>query len=168
MKSTTNKPGNPDRFVQRTNSFRLMVQYATECTAIPSRPQFRRWTKIALMQEAEVVLRLVDEKEGRELNQQFRNKNYATNVLTFVYDDAEPLTGDIILCAPVINKEAQQQDKNLMAHYAHLTIHGILHLQGYDHIEDSDAACMEQLEIQILTKLGFTNPYLEYGNANIV
>lgn len=120
------------------------------------------------MQEAEVVLRLVDEKEGRELNQQFRNKNYATNVLTFVYDDAEPLMGDIILCAPVINKEAQQQDKNLMAHYAHLTIHGILHLQGYDHIEDSDASCMEQLEIQILTKLGFTNPYLEYGNANIV
>lgn len=145
-----------------------MVQYATECTIVPSRPQFRRWTKVALMQEAEVVLRLVDEKEGRELNQQFRNKNYATNVLTFVYDDAKPLTGDIILCAPVINEEAQQQDKNLMAHYAHLTIHGLLHLQGYDHIEDSDAASMEQLEIQILTKLGFTNPYPEYGNANFV
>ena len=168
MKSTTNKPGNPDRFVQRANSFRLMVQYATECTAVPGRPQFRRWAKVALMQEAEVVLRLVDEKEGRELNQQFRNKNYATNVLTFVYDDAEPLTGDIILCAPVISDEAQQQNKNLMAHYAHLTIHGLLHLQGYDHIEDSDATTMEQLEIQILTKLGFTNPYLEYGNANLV
>lgn len=145
-----------------------MVQYATECATVPSRPQFRRWTKAALMQEAEVVLRLVDEKEGRELNQQFRNKNYATNVLTFVYDDAEPLTGDIILCAPVINEEAQQQGKNLMAHYAHLTIHGLLHLQGYDHIEDSDATSMEQLEIQILAKLGFTNPYLEYGNANLV
>ncbi|SNX60261.1 probable rRNA maturation factor [Nitrosomonas ureae] len=145
-----------------------MVQYATDCTTVPGRPQFRRWTKAALMQEAEVVLRLVDEKEGRELNQQFRNKNYATNVLTFVYDDAEPLTGDIILCSPVISDEAQQQDKNLMAHYAHLTIHGLLHLQGHDHIEDSDAAVMEQLEIKILTKLGFTNPYLEYGNANLV
>lgn len=168
MKSTTNNPDNPDRLARKTNSFRLIVQYATEYTAVPSRPQFRHWTKVALMQEAEVVLRLVDEKEGRELNQQFRNKNYATNVLTFVYDDAEPLTGDIILCAPVISDEAQQQNKNLMAHYAHLTIHGLLHLQGYDHIEDSDATTMEQLEIQILTKLGFTNPYLEYGNANLV
>lgn len=166
MKSTTNKLGNPDHFVQKTRSFKLMVQYATECATVPTRPQFRRWAKIALMQEAEVVLRLVDEKEGQELNQQFRSKNYATNVLTFVYNDTEPLTGDIILCAPVVSKEARQQHKNLMAHYAHLTIHGILHLQGYDHIEDTDAVTMEQLEIQILAKLGFANPYLEHDNAN--
>lgn len=145
-----------------------MVQYATECTAVPTRSQFRRWAKAALMQEAEIVVRLVDEMEGRELNQQFRNKNYATNVLTFVYDDMQPLTGDIILCAPVISEEALQQHKYLTAHYAHLTIHGMLHLQGYDHVEDADAATMEQLETQILTKLGFENPYLEYDDANSV
>ncbi|WP_295628024.1 rRNA maturation RNase YbeY [uncultured Nitrosomonas sp.] len=166
MKRTTNKLGNPDHLVQKTRPFKLMVQYATECATVPTRTQFRRWVKVALMQEAEVVLRLVDEREGQELNQQFRSKNYATNVLTFVYDDTKPLTGDIILCAPVVNEEARQQHKNLLAHYAHLTIHGMLHLQGYDHIEDIDAATMEQLETQILAKLGFANPYLEYDNAN--
>ena len=138
-----------------------MVQYATDSSILPTRPQFRRWVKAALMQEAEIVLRLVDEAEGRELNQQFRGKDYATNVLTFVYDDTQPLTGDIVLCAPVVSQEAQQQHKDLLAHYAHLTVHGILHLQGYDHIEDADAAEMEQLETQILARLGYGNPYAE-------
>lgn len=138
-----------------------MVQYATGSSTVPTRPQFRRWVKAALMQEAEIVLRLVDETEGRELNQQFRGKDYATNVLTFVYDDTQPLTGDIVLCAPVVSQEAQQQHKDLLAHYAHLTVHGILHLQGYDHIEDADAVEMEQLETQILARLGYGNPYAE-------
>jgi probable rRNA maturation factor len=138
-----------------------MVQYATDSSIVPTRPQFRRWVKAALMQEAEIVLRLVDEVEGRELNQQFRDKDYATNVLTFVYDDTQPLTGDIVLCAPVVSQEAQQQYKDLLAHYAHLTVHGILHLQGYDHIEDADAVEMEQLETQILARLGYGNPYAE-------
>ncbi|MBX9918157.1 MAG: rRNA maturation RNase YbeY [Nitrosomonas sp.] len=138
-----------------------MVQYATDSSTVPTRPQFRRWVKAALMQEAEIVLRLVDETEGRELNQQFRGKDYATNVLTFVYDDTQPLTGDIVLCAPVVSQEAQQQHKDLLAHYAHLTVHGILHLQGYDHIEDADAVEMEQLETQILARLGYGNPYAE-------
>lgn len=138
-----------------------MVQYATDSSAVPTRPQFRRWVKAALMQPAEIVLRLVDEAEGCELNHQFRGKDYATNVLTFVYDDTQPLTGDIVLCAPVVGKEAQQQHKDLMSHYAHLTVHGILHLQGYDHIEDADASVMEQLETQILVKLGYENPYTE-------
>lgn len=138
-----------------------MVQYATDSSTVPTRPQFRRWVKAALMQEAEIVLRLVDEAEGRELNQQFRGKDYATNVLTFVYDDTQPLTGDIVLCAPVVSQEAQQQHKDLLAHYAHLTVHGVLHLQGYDHIEDADAAEMEQLETQILARLGYGNPYAE-------
>lgn len=142
-------------------SFKLMVQYATDPSAAPARPQFRRWVKAALTQPAEIVLRLVDEAEGRELNRQFRGKDYATNVLTFVYDDTQPLTGDIVLCAPVVGQEAQQQHKDLAAHYAHLTVHGILHLQGYDHIEDDDAAVMEQLETQILTRLGYENPYAE-------
>ena len=147
--------------MQTKKPFKLMVQYATGSSTVPTRPQFRRWVKAALMQEAEIVLRLVDEAEGRELNQQFRGKDYATNVLTFVYDDTQPLTGDIVLCAPVVSQEAQQQHKDLLAHYAHLTVHGILHLQGYDHIEDADAAEMEQLETQILARLGYGNPYAE-------
>jgi probable rRNA maturation factor len=146
-------------------SFKLMVQYATNSTDVPTRPQFRRWVKAALMQESEIVLRIVDEAEGYELNHQFRNKDYATNVLTFVYDDTQPLTGDIVLCAPVVSQEAQQQHKNLTAHYAHLTVHGILHLQGYDHIEEAEAVVMEQLETQILARLGYDDPYTEHGDA---
>ena len=140
-----------------------MVQYATTESDVPARPQFRRWVKAALMQPAEITLRLVDENEGRELNRDFRDKDYATNVLTFVYDDTEPLSGDIVLCAPIINREAEQQCKNRIAHYAHLTIHGILHLQGYDHIEDTDAIEMERLETQILNKLGYRDPYAEHA-----
>jgi probable rRNA maturation factor len=146
-------------------SFKLIVQYATNSTDVPTRPQFRRWVKAALTQEAEIVLRIVDEAEGCELNHQFRNKDYATNVLTFVYDDTQPLTGDIVLCAPVVSKEAQQQHKNLIAHYAHLTVHGILHLQGYDHIDEAEAVVMEQLETQILSRLGYDDPYTEHGDA---
>jgi probable rRNA maturation factor len=146
-------------------SFKLMVQYATNSKEVPARPQFRRWVKAALMQEAEIVLRIVDEAEGCELNHQFRNKEYATNVLTFVYDDMQPLTGDIVLCAPVVSKEAQQQHKNLIAHYAHLTVHGVLHLQGYDHIEEAEAVVMEQMETQILARLGYDDPYTEHGDA---
>ncbi len=142
-----------------------MVQYATDSTDIPTRPQFRRWVKAALMQEAEIVLRIVDEAEGCELNHNFRGKNCATNVLTFVYDDTQPLTGDIVLCAPVVSQEAQQQHKHLTAHYAHLTVHGILHLQGYDHIEDAEAVVMEQMETHILARLGYDDPYTEHDNA---
>lgn len=138
-----------------------MVQYATTDPEVPTRTQFRRWVNAALMQDAEIVLRLVDEAEGRELNQQFRQKNYATNVLTFGYDDTEPLTGDIVLCAPVVSQEAQTQNKPLLAHYAHLTVHGVLHLQGYDHMDDAEAMQMEQLETQILARLGYDDPYIE-------
>lgn len=138
-----------------------MVQYATESGEAPTRPQFRRWIKAALQRDAEVVLRLVDEKEGQELNRQFRGKDYATNVLTFVYDDTQPLAGDIVLCVPVVQQEAQQQHKDLTAHFAHLTVHGILHLQGYDHLEDAEAIEMERLETAILTRLGYGDPYAE-------
>lgn len=141
--------------------FKLMVQYATESGEAPTRPQFRRWVKAALQGNAEVVLRLVDEKEGQELNRQFRGKNYATNVLTFVYDDTQPLAGDIVLCVPVVRQEAQQQHKDLIAHFAHLTVHGILHLQGYDHLEDAEAIEMERMETAILTRLGYSDPYAE-------
>jgi len=142
-------------------SFKLIVQYATSSTDIPTRSQFRRWVKAALTQDAEIVLRIVDEPEGCELNSHFRKKNYATNVLTFVYDDTQPLTGDIVLCAAIVRNEAQQQHKNLLAHYAHLTVHGILHLQGYDHNEEAEADIMEQLETQILSRFGYDDPYKE-------
>jgi len=148
-------------------SLKLAVQYATDNTETPTRPQFRRWVKAALMLDAEIVLRLVDETEGRELNQQFRHKNYATNVLTFVYNDTQPITGDIVLCAPVVSKEALQQHKNLLAHYAHLTVHGILHLQGYDHIENAEAVVMEQMETQILIRLGYEDPYREHDDTTL-
>lgn len=146
-------------------SFKLSVQYATSSTDIPTRSQFRRWVKAALTQDAEIILRIVDEPEGCELNSHFRKKNYATNVLTFVYDDIQPLTGDIVLCAGIVRNEAQQQHKNLLAHYAHLTIHGILHLQGYDHEDETEADIMEQLETQILFRLGYDDPYKEYETS---
>ncbi len=139
--------------------FSLAVQYATDSDNTPTRSQFRRWVKAALMQQAEIVLRIVDEPEGRELNDCYRGKKTATNVLTFVYDDTQPLSGDIVFCAAVVEHEAQQQEKELMAHYAHLTVHGILHLQGYDHINESDANVMEKLETEILARLGYNDPY---------
>ncbi|UJP05910.1 MAG: rRNA maturation RNase YbeY [Nitrosomonas sp.] len=142
-------------------TLKLAVQYATASKTVPARPQFRRWVKAALMQSAEITIRLTDETEGRELNHGFRGKDYATNVLTFVYDDMQPLGGDIVLCAPVVEREAEQQHKDLLAHYAHLTVHGILHLQGYDHLDDAEAAEMERLEAQILIALGYPDPYIE-------
>ena len=96
---------------------------------------------------------------GRALNRHFRGKDQATNVLTFVYDELQPLCGDIVLCVPVVMREAQQQLKNLRAHYAHLTVHGVLHLQGYDHERDAEAQVMEQLETNIITRLGYVDPY---------
>lgn len=143
-------------------SFKLTVQYATENAGLPTRSQFRRWVRSALEQEAQIVIRIVDTSEGRILNHQYRGKDYATNVLTFVYDDTEPLSGDMVLCAEIIKKEAQQQHKSLIAHYAHLTVHGLLHLQGYDHIRDHEALVMEKKETEILGRLGFNDPYAEY------
>ena len=115
------------------------------------------------MQDAEIALRIVDEPEGRSLNRDFRGKDYATNVMTFVYSDIHPLSGDVVLCAPVIEKEANQQDKSLVAHYAHLTVHGVLHLQGYDHDSDASATIMEKLETGIVMKLGHDDPYKDTG-----
>jgi len=141
--------------------FRLSVQYATDNNNLPTRPQFRKWVRAALSQEAVIVLRIVDESEGYELNSGYRGKQYATNVLTFVYDDTQPLSGDVVLCATVVEKEAQQQHKDLTAHYAHLTVHGVLHVQGYDHIDEAEAAVMEKLEAEILVQLGYDDPYKE-------
>jgi probable rRNA maturation factor len=137
----------------------LAVQYATDAGHLPARAQFRRWIKAALQRDVQITLRIVGEDEGRVLNRDFRGKDYATNVLTFVYDDAQPLSGDIVICAPVVEKEAREQHKDVLAHYAHLTIHAALHLQGYDHENEQDAAEMEARETALLAKLGYADPY---------
>lgn len=152
-------------------SFSLAVQYAadrTDLANLPTRSQFRRWVKSAIEQQIEITIRIVSGTEGRALNRDYRDKDYATNVLTFVYDGTDSLSADIVLCAEVVEQEAQCQHKALLAHYAHLTIHGVLHAQGYDHIEDEEAVIMEQKEIAILARLGFDNPYAEDGSAVIM
>lgn len=137
----------------------LSVQYASSAKHIPERQQFRRWVKAAMQHDLQITLRIVDENEGRDLNKSFRGKDYATNVLTFVYDDELPIYGDLIICAPIVAKEARKQHKQLIEHYAHLTIHAVLHLQGYEHDAEDDAAAMEALETAIMAKLGYADPY---------
>jgi probable rRNA maturation factor len=142
---------------------KLTVQYANDITShfkgIPTRLQFRKWFKAGLTQDAEIVLRIVGEIEGRRYNRDFRGRDYATNVLTFVYGITLPLSGDIVLCASVVEKEADQQHKDLQAHYALLAVHSVLHLQGYEHESHKNAVTMERLETKIITRLGFDDPY---------
>jgi probable rRNA maturation factor len=149
----------------------LAVQYASNSRLVPKRMQLRRWISAALNRDARITLRIVDEPEGRKLNKDYRGKDYATNVLTFVYDDVQTtpsfpfsgegsvVTGDVVICAPVVEKEAAEQHKDLMAHYAHLVIHAALHLQGYDHEGEKDAAAMESLETALMLKLRYPDPY---------
>ena len=137
----------------------LTVQSTVDSSALPRRPTLRRWARAALERDARVTLRFVGAREGRVLNHRYRGRDYATNVLTFVYDEGVSLAGDIVLCAPVVAKEARAQGKRLLAHYAHLVIHGMLHLQGYDHERDVDAARMEAREADVLRGLGYANPY---------
>ena len=136
------------------------VQYASRAQHLPTRAQLRRWISAALQRDVSITLRIVDESEGRELNKNYRGKDYATNVLTFVYDDTEPLSGDIVICAPVVEREAAAQHKGLLAHYAHLAIHAALHLQGYQHDDERGAAEMESLETALMLKLRYPDPYL--------
>jgi len=142
----------------------LAVQYASAAGGLPTRAQFRRWVKTALQRDVDMTLRIVGESEGRALNRNYRGKDYATNVLTFAYGEAAPrgtapLQGDVVICAPVVAREAAAQHKDLLAHYAHLTIHATLHLQGYDHDSDGDAAAMETLESALMLKLRYPDPY---------
>jgi probable rRNA maturation factor len=150
----------------------LAVQYGEPVPELP-RWRLRRWAQHALdamaphapegLRAAALTLRLVDQDEGRELNRQYREKDYATNVLTFEYgiDPDGTLNGDIVLCAPVLRREAQEQGKTLLNHAAHLTVHGVLHSLGYDHIDPDEAHEMESLEADILKKMGIHNPYEE-------
>lgn len=132
----------------------------------PDARSFEQWIKAALAdryEQAELSVRIVDEEEMTELNSQFRGQDKPTNVLSFPAELPEildiPLLGDIAICAPVIEREASEQNKPLESHYAHMSVHGALHLAGYDHIEHKQAEEMETLEIEILGKLGFANPY---------
>jgi probable rRNA maturation factor len=135
------------------------VRYDAGATGLPGRTTLRRWVQCAQERELAVMLRFIDAREGRRLNARFRGRDYATNVLTFVYDDIVPLSGDIVLCAPVLSREASSQGKTLRAHCAHLVIHGMLHLQGYDHHRSADAARMEAREIALLRSLRYADPY---------
>lgn len=142
------------------------IQFASDENNLPKASEFRKWAKAALRVDTEVTIRIVDEAEGRALNHTYRHKDYATNVLTFPLTEEPHLMGDIIICAPVVAKEAQMQHKDLMAHYAHLTVHGILHLHGYDHETEPQAELMETLETAIVMKLGYPSPYLITEDAN--
>jgi len=126
--------------------------------ALP-RHKVERWLRNALAIDAEITVRIVDAKEGQELNRKYRDKDYATNVLTFDYTQEPVVSADLVLCAPVVAKEARDQRKTLQAHYAHLIVHGALHAQGWDHELDEDARVMELRESEILARLGFENPY---------
>ena len=140
----------------------LTVQKAVNSPGLPTRAELRRWLGAALGQNAAITVRFVGAAEGRELNRAYRDRDYATNVLSFGYGGTgrgEILTGDLVLCAPVLRREARAQGKTLAAHVAHLTVHGALHLQGHDHQRPGAAARMEALEKRILVKLGYPDPY---------
>ncbi len=136
------------------------VPYAARHRAALPRHWVSRCLRHALAADAELTVRIVDEEEGRALNASYRRKDYATNVLTFDYQQSPVVMADLVLCAPVIAKEAKEQGKSLKAHYAHLLVHGALHAQGWDHETSlKDAKAMEAYEVQILAGLGIANPY---------
>jgi probable rRNA maturation factor len=148
------------------NKLTLSVQYADpRLQDSITRPMVRKWIKAALFAPAELTIRFVDAGEGRELNRDYREKDYATNVLTFAYNEGEdyaedePTRADIILCTDVLQQEAAEQKKSVEEHTAHLIVHGVLHAQGYDHMDDDEASEMEGLETEILAGLGYADPY---------
>ena len=153
--------GTPKHKPGRTPDLVLTVQYGTRCAELPSPARIRRWVRSALRKSARVTLRVIGAREARALNRSYRGRDYATNVLTFVYSKAGPLEGDIAICAPVVAREARQQGISRDAHYAHLAVHGTLHLQGMDHARSAPAKRMENLETRILTGLGYADPYLD-------
>jgi probable rRNA maturation factor len=143
----------------------LAVQRESEYRPLPGDDEFERWVRAALQERdaAELTIRIVDEDESRALNRRYRDRDYPTNVLSFPADlPAElalDLLGDVVICAPRVAEEAREQGKSEPAHWAHLTVHGVLHLLGYDHQDESDAREMEALEIRLLASLGYDDPY---------
>ena len=153
--------------------FSLSVQFASEASELPTRAQIRRWVAAALEHAAEITVRIVDAEEAQTLNQDYRDKGYVPNVLTFEYGEIGRdesgwaiLGGDVVICAPVVEREAREQGKPLQHHYAHMTVHGVLHLQGYDHIDPADADIMESREAVILGRFRIPNPYLSFPDEN--
>lgn len=150
-------------------SYRIDVEVNSSSTQIPSVEKIERWVTTALhsdeLNEAEVSIYIVDEQESQELNFQYRGKNKPTNVLSFPADIPDevgvPLLGDLVVCAPVVESEAREQGKTLEAHWAHMLVHGTLHLLGYDHIDNDEAEVMEALETRLVTQLNFPAPYAE-------
>ncbi len=142
-----------------SNRLNLSVQYACARDGLPVRADFVRWARAALVGGGEITIRLVDAEEGQTLNNDYRGKDYATNVLSFPYETEPLVMGDLVICPSVVAKEANEQNKPLAAHYAHLTVHGMLHLQGWDHENDDDAQAMETEEKEILAALGYPDPY---------
>ena len=148
----------------------VSVSYGLPRTGLPSAVSFKRWAAAACegrILKADLAIRLVDTKEGLSLNRHYRGKDCATNVLSFPaeipagVDLPMPLLGDLVICAPVVAREAEDQHKQLSAHYAHLTVHGVLHLLGMDHDDEREAVAMELLEREILSGLGYDDPYAE-------
>ena len=141
------------------------IQRIIESDDLPDDDRLIQWARAGWQQahDSEVTLRLVDESESQALNHQYRGKDRPTNVLSFPFEAPAgitvPLAGDLVICAPVVAREAMEQSKTSEAHWAHMVIHGLLHLQGYDHIEDEEAEVMEALEIRLLADLGYGNPY---------
>ena len=150
--NSTKKPATPARLS-------LSVQYAVREASLPTRTEVRKWVRATRPGAAEVTVRFVDAEEGRALNAQYRGKDYATNVLTFPYAREPALSGDLVLCLPVVLREAAEQGKTASAHFAHLVVHGMLHLEGYDHETGAEARIMEQMERDILDRLGYPDPY---------
>lgn len=137
----------------------LAVQYGVSARTLPTRGTLRRWAKAALERDATVTVRFVGTKEGRRLNRDFRARDYATNVLTFVYDEPAGLAGDLVLCTPVLRREAREAGIPFLDHCAHLVVHGLLHLQGHDHPNARRAKAMEAIETRILAGLRIADPY---------
>ena len=145
--------------LQLSLQFGVLADAALHRAALP-RHSVTRWIRHALQRDAEITVRIVDADEGQALNRDYRQKDYATNVLTFDYTQEPVVTADLVLCAPVVAREATKNKQTLQAHYAHLLVHGTLHAQGYDHeTGEEDAEAMEALETEILLRLGFADPY---------
>lgn len=152
----------PPAQTERTASARLSlsVQLGDEIDALPaSRAQLRRWVAASIPSDAQIVLRFVGTREGRALNTTYRDRDYATNVLTFDYENNEALQADIVICLPIVQREARAQGKTLQAHLAHLVLHGVLHASGLEHDTDEGAAHMQARETALLARFGLPDPW---------
>jgi probable rRNA maturation factor len=137
----------------------LALQGRSKFAGLPARPTIARWVSAALQRDANLTLRFVDAREGRRLNRKFRARDYATDVLTFAYGQTPAVTGDIVICVPVVRRAARERGLTLREHLAHLVVHGTLHAQGYEHDRPAAARRMEAREVAILAGLGISNPY---------